>query len=53
MKDYYADLYCHVITIRVKAKNKRAARKKINAKLKRRSAARLVDWNSTDIETYE
>jgi hypothetical protein len=53
MKEYSADIYCHVITIRVKAKDKRSAKKKIRAKLKKRSAARLVDWNQTDIETND
>jgi len=53
MKEYHADIYCHVITVRVMARNKRAARKKVRAKLKRRSAARLVDWSQTEIDTNE
>lgn len=53
MKEYTADIYCHVITVRVNAKNKRQAKKKIRAKLKKRSAARLVDWSQTDIDTND
>lgn len=49
-KTYEMDVYCEVPTIRVRAKNKREARKKIMAKLKKLSVSKIVDKKAVSVE---